>query len=622
MAGNVCKGSADAQKHPHATPQCVPRRPSRAGCAGQLFLALAITLFANAAGGQNAPEPPAPDETANPNPPAEALQPIPTGEMSVHGVVKNALTGDPLPRALVQVDGETGPGVLTDRDGKFDLMAPGSGSHVIQLTKPGFHDLPPDPSQAGTVLENSNGITHNVFVTDGLPDLSFAMTPTSVIQGHIDLSTGDTAQGIGVQLLRRTLQGGHAAWLIAAMARTNNDGAFRFAGLDDGDYAIATEPARESEVGGIPFVADSSGTMAWNGFAATFYPDARDFASAARIHLHGGETEQANMTLKLEAFQPVRAALGPARSAEKPAAEYGAAVLDTQGHSLPYSAQYDPETRTVQAMLPDGAYALQVTATPRPQMKVAAIRNPSAGGTMLQGILEISVAGHPIAGVRMALAERVANPVAVNVTRNAAHPGSPPASGGGVSISVTQAGDTRVDGAWSQFAQGNVPGELDTSVLAPGSYWVHTSINQPGLCEESFTAAGASLAREPLVVAAGGTSAPMSLALRDDCASLKLNLPPGLGTPTAGEEPAFTVYVVPDFDSTVDIAALTLRASSGGTLTVPNLTPGSYHVYTFTAPVELEYRNPEALAKLPNFGQSVTLEPLATSTLTVEGPPR
>ena len=550
------------------------------------------------------------------------MQPIPAGAaLAVHGVVKDSLTGEPLPRALVQIDGETGPGALTDRDGKFEMTAPGSGSHIFQLTKPGYHDLPPNPTSVGTVLENSVGITHNVFVNPEMPVLSFFLTPTSVIQGHIDLSTGDTAQGIGVLLLRRTLQGGRPAWLVAGNARTNSDGAYRFAGLDDGDYAIATEPARESDGGGVPIAPDSPGTITWNGYAVTFYPDARDFAGAARIHLRGGETEQANLTLKLEAFQPVRATLAPARGTEKSQTEYAVSVLDTQGHSLPYPAQYESDSKTVQAELPDGSFTLQVTAVQRQPMRVAAVRGPSPVGMMLQGNLDVTVAGHPVAGLHMALGERVASPVAVNVSRNSASPGSAAARGGGVTISVTQAGDMRVDGMWTQLAQGNVPGELETNVLPPGSYWVHTSISQPGLCEESFTAGGASLAREPLVVAAGGATAPMSLVLRDDCASLKLSLPVDLMTPAGGEEPAFTVYVVPDFDSTVDIPSLTLRASSGGTLTIPNIAPGSYHVHTFAAPVELEYRNPEALAQLPNAGQAITLDPLSTGTLTVEVTP-
>jgi hypothetical protein len=50
------------------------------------------------------------------------------------------------------------------------------------------------------------------------------------------------------------------------------------------------------------------------------------------------------------------------------------------------------------------------------------------------------------------------------------------------------------------------------------------------------------------------------------------------------------------------------------------LTPGPYTVYTFTSPVELEYRNPEGLAALPNPGQRITLEPSATGHVEVEVP--
>ncbi len=582
-------------------------------------------MITKAANSQNVPEPPAPGDSAVPalDSSTAAPQPIPAGPLVVvHGVVKNAASGEPLPRTLIQVGGETGPGALTDGDGKFALTVPGSGPHIFQLTKPGFHDLAPNPSGSGTLLENTNGVTHNVFVSENMPGISFAMTPTSVIHGHIDLSTGDPAQGIGVSLLRRMLQGGHAIWRMVANARTNSDGAYRFAGLDDGDYAIATESARDSDNASSMVAQDSEGRVAWSGYAATFYPDARDFSGAARIHLRSGETAQANLTLKLEPFHLVRATLSPAKGAEKSLVDYGASLLDTQGHSLSYPAQYEADTRTVQAMLPDGTYSLQVTAVRQPGLGVITLaRNVAdAGGVVLQGTTEFTVAGRPITNLRIALSQKVANPVSVNVTRNSAQPRNPPENGPGVFISVSQAGDAFVDGMWTQFAQGAVPGQLETNVLAPGPYWVHTSIAQPGLCESSFTAGGASLAREPLIVGAGGATAPLSLTLRDDCAKLTLSMPPNLMSPVAGEEPAFTVFVVPDFDSTADIPALTLRPFSSSTLTLDNLTPGSYHVYAFASPVELEYRNPEAMAALPNHGQAITLEPSSTKDLVVEAP--
>jgi hypothetical protein len=53
---------------------------------------------------------------------------------------------------------------------------------------------------------------------------------------------------------------------------------------------------------------------------------------------------------------------------------------------------------------------------------------------------------------------------------------------------------------------------------------------------------------------------------------------------------------------------------------VQGLTPGNYHVYTFTTPIDLEYRNPEVMAHLPTPGQAVTLSAGSTTNLVLEVP--
>jgi hypothetical protein len=78
--------------------------------------------------------------------------------------------------------------------------------------------------------------------------------------------------------------------------------------------------------------------------------------------------------------------------------------------------------------------------------------------------------------------------------------------------------------------------------------------------------------------------------------------------------------VIPQFDSTGDVQPSTLRTSTGGSVTLENLTPDNYRVYTFTGPARLEYRNSAALAALPNPGQQVILSPGSTSNLVLEVP--
>jgi len=186
-------------------------------------------------------------------------------------------------------------------------------------------------------------------------------------------------------------------------------------------------------------------------------------------------------------------------------------------------------------------------------------------------------------------------------------------------VLVSLAGGWVDDGMVSTYANGSGPGPMAAVYTLPGAYWVHTHV-QKGFCEASFTAGGANLAHEPVIIGLSGSTAPMELTVRDDCARLTLSLPQNLSTSAPGEEPFYTVYVVPDFDSTADVEPVTLRPSTGGSVTLEDLAPGSYRVYMFNAPVRLEFRNPTALAALPNPGQAITLSPGVTGDLVLEAP--
>jgi len=562
------------------------------------------------------------------------LKPAPL--IAVHGVVRNGATGEPLPRALVRLEGDAATGALTDGDGRFEIDGLTAGPQIFEVVKPGFDDR---PNGAGSMaLDDTAGFTHNVMVAAEMPDLVFTMAPTNAIRGQIELSTGDPAQGIEVQLLKRAVQDGRAVWQAAGAVKTTSDGTYRFAGLGDGSYAVYTNPAMDSDTATMMVAAGSGAKVARDGYASVFYPDARDLAGAAKIHVANGEQAQANLQLALEPFHSVTAtattsegragqtAGGPGSPAERALLSYSAVVEDMQGHQLAYVAMYDQTARTIQTLLPDGAYSLLLTAAPRFTINLSAgsmgANFPSSSGSLV-GSVEFTVTGHAIANLRVPLAAPRTSPVQLNIV----HSGSGAAAavnsnGEGVTATLSQAGGWIGDGLSSMFAQANGPGAMETTYNGPGTYWAHAHIGPKALCEASFTAGGASLAREPLVLSLSGASAPMELTLRDDCAKLTLTLPPAMLAFAAGEEPYYTVYVVPDFDSTVDLEPVTLRPTSGASVTVEGLTPGSYHVYTFLSPVALEYRNRAALSALPEPGQAVTLTAGATGTLTLEAPPQ
>ena len=545
----------------------------------------------------------------------------PSALTTVHGIVRVGASGDPLPRALVRVSGDASTGVLTDGNGRFEIAEVPEGPQDFVVTKPGYLDE--TESRADSIAWNAHGYGHNVIVVAGMGDVVFTMEPVNSIRGQVQLSTGDVAEGIQVTLLKRTVQDGRVVWQSVSNAKTNSEGEYRFGELSDGQYVVYTQPTMDSETDSNLVERGRGNDVVREGYASVFYPDARDLAAAAKIHVAGGEQAQANISLTLERFQPVTASVTMPRLGSG-ASNVSIQVLDARGNPLPYPAQYDAGTHSAQAFLPDGTYALLATATST-LMHIMSVRNAGgglvavtpgcAGCAPVMGEVTASVAGRAVPDLHLSMSPVGTNPVDVTVERGQGD--SAPRGDERVIVTLSQAGGSLSDGMVSSYAEGTISNSLETIPPPPGSYWVHTSIASKSLCEASFTAGGANLAREPLVLGLSGATATLVLTLRNDCAGLTLLLPNSVGL-SAGEERSYTVYVVPDFDSTEDVVPQTLRPSTGGRITLRGLTPGNYHVYAFARPVALEYRNPAVLAALP--GQAVALAPNAEAELTLEAP--
>jgi hypothetical protein len=533
-------------------------------------------------------------------------------------MVRNTVTGEGVPRALVRVEGDSTIGAVTDGDGRFEIPKVPVGPQQVSVVKPGYLDFSSSPDiaavsgNAGPYLFAPPNGGHNVMVAAEMPDVVFTLSPTGAIRGQVELSTGDTAQGITLSLAHCVIQQGRAVWQSIAVTKVQSDGSFHFGGLADGDYALYSAPSMDSDLDEPTGPAGAG--QRW-GFAAYYYPDAREPSGVSAIHVSNGQQSLANLTLSLEPFQPVSATVSfPQGVGAGTGMEFSAVVTDGAGRQLPYQAQYDADSHSVHAELPDGNYTLLVMSNPHHR---GAGGLEQHGASVLAGSVDFVVSGRPVPNLRCSLASVTPSPVEVTVNHTT---GQAMGSGPLALVTVSVAQGWVDDSLVREYANGDAPGPLAAIYTRPGNYWVSAHVQQKGFCEASLTSGGANLAREPLVIGASGSSLPMELTLRDDCATLQLNLPDTQDPITAGNEQFYTAYVVPDFDSTAEMAPVTLRPSTGGSATVGNLTPGNYHVYTFPGFVEFAYRNHEALAAMSSHAQAVTLAPSATASLQVEAP--
>jgi len=546
---------------------------------------------------------------------------VPTNRVTVQGAVHNGATGVPLPRALVEIEGDAETGTLTDGEGHFELPNVPIGAQTIRVAKPGFRDRPYAAEENGL---QSEGPAHSVMVSAQMPGLNFALTPDNAIHGRIELSSGDPASAFTVILLKRLVRFGREVWAMESNARTNGDGAYRFGGLPDGVYALLTQPALESEPAVNGVTTSSASNVARSGYASVFYPEARDLAGASLIRLSGGTQAEAHFSLALEPFYAVTAFAAPAgRTGANPRAAdpsaYAASLFDASGQILPYTAQYDGPTRSLQANLPNGNYMMLVHGggdnrgtelggfvSGLTELTVNEAGLGVNGGRGIAGAAEFTVSGHPVTGLHIPLGTPQQATVHLrflhstdssNTTALSAAQNAQP-----VTLNIDEANGAPLNSSENIWSM-NARSDAITFSAQPGAYWLSAVVQAKGVCVGSFNAGGANLAREPLTLSMTTAPPPMELTLRDDCGTLSLQLPGALASFLPGDEPFYTVYVVPDFDTIQDVPPMTVHPSSGPTLTVDGLAPGSYHVYSFDSPVRLAYRDPAALAALATAGQ-------------------
>lgn len=499
--------------------------------------------------------------------------------VSIHGTVVNSLSHQPISRAQVYSQ-DNRLATMTDDQGHFEvILAPArtangtvnnEGSFFL-ARKPGFLT---DLEQRGTYGDSQS------------PDTTISLVPEAILMGRVEIG-GDSPDSIHVQLFHRIVTDGVAHWNVQNMATTNSKGEYRFAELEAGDYRVGTiEAPDHNPEGFVP------GKMAY-AYSPVYFPAAADFSGASTIHLSPGKIFEADISLSRQQYHKV------AISINGPSGEEVNVSVSAGGDGAPgYSLGYNAVNKTIQGSLPNGTYVVEATTFSR----------QSATGSMT-----LRVANAPAQGQMTLLPDEN---IGVQVREEFTN------TSGGVHLGLGSSGRARHPYLTvalepiSEFGQGRSvylrpPRDANDESLViasvpPGRYWVRVTSSRGYAA--SITSGGLNLQTEPLTIAAGGSSGPIEITMRDDTASFDGTIDgaslPG-STPFPSRQPLARVYCIPQ-DGAGQFAEMTV--SSDGKFESPPIPPGTYRILAFKYPQRnIEYRNADAMRAYESQGQIVRL---------------
>ena len=290
----------------------------------------------------------------------------------MQGIVKHARTGEPLAGARVTLhDATATPGSASSQVAVAAVSTDSRGEFLLPDIQPGVYRF---------------SVGNNGFVRYDIPrlllpsgenrkDMTIRLRPTGNLSGRVSTTAGKPAEGVTLNLLKRTFNtDGTVTYSTEATARTDDLGEYRMFWVTPGRYYLATVESYRGAffLGGgglandIYLFADSvrRGRNDFpDAYTQTFYPSVTDFAKATWIDVQeGAELRGVDLTVARQQLFTVRGRV--LDETGKPPAKAVITVAPRRfdgSNSFAYGSNYDPANGTFEITnLAPGRYGLSV----------------------------------------------------------------------------------------------------------------------------------------------------------------------------------------------------------------------------------------------------------------------
>jgi hypothetical protein len=510
--------------------------------------------------------------------PAFAQQHV-TNALTLDGVVVNTVTGRPVPRALVQINFQKA--VLSGPEGEFSFPDVQPGMVTVGVSKPGFFG-------PGTAMKNTPGMLQ-VMVSADSHSVVVKLAPEAVIWGHVAGRDDDPLEGALVQVLAPRNNDGVMHLFPEVSATTDEDGNYRIAGLAAGKYFIVLR-ANYSE----RRVLGARNSKSDETYAPIYYPAGSNLASATAVSLASGQHLEASFNLVPVAGVRVSGSIassGEWKQIGPPT------IMDSTGQVLFTVDRWEAGSSSFEFhAVPPGSYTLRASAT------------DMLGHTVFSE--QALVISRPITGLKIALRPGIEIPVDVQSEFTKLRPNCSitlPLPGGGSKQSacadlppayVELIGmDSNRQHYSTDYSVQTGPSGYMLHSISPGKYLVRARASFGGYVQ-SVRCGNQDLLREPLVVPESGSVGGIAVTVRDDSATVHLQVPGN-----ALEQGL--VLLVADGQLVSETRAI--NHWRGSTLQMGPVAPGIYKVFVFDSYNGIDYGNPEVLAKYASRATTIRL---------------
>jgi len=600
---------------------------------------------------------------------APSQTPPPEGTALITGTVVDGVTGKPVSAAVVAMQSTVAVAgraavdrVLTDTNGRYFFDNLTKGSYVLTVTKPGWIDgafgrRRPGGGSMPLDLSKDNE-TRN--------DVTLMLWKYAAISGTVVDEAGEPVVDVQVRAVRRRFVSGRPRLEFAGVARTDDRGEFRIAGLTPGEYTafmpsetsagpamfgsgvipdawyqtmtgIGTAPlmyTRESSVlaadgrsmvNAVTPMQTAPATSAWLSVPPTFLGGGSAATTFVRLEpgqdrtdlslaVHRVPTQTVSGTLIVPGGSAANHVLHllPAETADFPLFEVATAIADASGAFTFFGVPNGGYViRVVKSPLPkDGGQRFALLNSVRDAQFVTVVSNGPGLGTVVDdeplyfANETVSVNSQPVKGITVSLRPGVRVTGRAEFDGTAARPSADVFPRTMITVEAANGYSPR-NSPLGRFA---ADGTFKSASLLPGSYVIRPA-PPPGWTVKTVNAGGRDVTERVVDIAADLSD--VVVTYTDHPAQITGTVAAASGS--SGSLDHVSVVLFPaDRENWANYGAssrvfVVSRAKSTGAFTLTAPKPGAYFIVAVPDEQLADWQDPAILAKLATVAKSIDL---------------